>query len=132
MQDLITRLEAATEGSRELDAEIAVRIKYPTYRYPDPVSNCAPSSWVEAWDRLTGWSVGDPLPRYTRSIDAAMTLVPEGWRVHRMQESDDGRWSAFVVRKHGLGGISGDEWAEWPTPAIALTIAALKAWEQMK
>lgn len=68
MDDLIARLEAAPEGSRELDVEI--------------------------WDEVAAWPVGvDPAwrhapngadvhaltfaPDYTKSVDIALTLLPE-------------------------------------------------------
>ena len=57
MDKLIRDLEAATEGSRELDKEIADLTIGP--------------------DRI---AYGEDA-RYTRSLDAARTLVREGWRL---------------------------------------------------
>ena len=56
MTDLIARLEALTEPSREVDAEIAVLVGGGASKY------------------AAGFE-----PHYTASIDAATTLVPEGW-----------------------------------------------------
>lgn len=107
LDELIARLEAATGPSRELDF------------------------WCWWWgkashdgelpdaDYVTANIKSDPGPRYTASIDAALTLVPEGWE-----------WCAY-----GAGGA--DVW--WPeglhaqkmtyaaSPAVALCIAAIRA-----
>lgn len=111
MDELIARLEAATEGSRELDREIA----------------------EEALGLITEWeSVGDKpqmslmvrplekagyleLPCFTTSLDAALTLVPEGkkWSV-----GTGPYYEATVgLSYHG----------NCPSSALALCIAALKA-----
>lgn len=101
MTDLITRLESADGPSRELDAEIAV---------------------VCGID--IGRSKGDPndhrLPAYTASIDAALTLVPEG-RHTEIEIWTDGRGRAEF---NGVGTTCG-AWGR--TPALALAAAALKA-----
>lgn len=55
MQDLIAKLEAAAEGSRELDAEIVGKL------------------WADM-----GVFARSTLPLYTTSLDAAVALVPEG------------------------------------------------------
>ena len=54
MNDLLAKLESAECGSRELDRSI------------------------EAW-RCNGALVQWEFPPYTTSLDAALTLVPEGW-----------------------------------------------------
>lgn len=51
--DLIIRLESAAEGSRELDAEIETIADLPR----------------EAWRHV--------LPRFSTSVDAALTLIPK-------------------------------------------------------
>ena len=74
---LLERLEVATEGSRELDAEIALHFK-----------ECDPEAWYDktydcmAWNepRDYGSTVAYercswPLHNYTTSIDAALALV---------------------------------------------------------
>lgn len=73
-------------------------------------------------------------PNYTASIDAAMTLVPEGWESIELRRTDDGEWRA------ALAGNDAHFMAEDPdeffvesgnhaTPALALCAAALKAGE---
>ena len=62
--------------------------------------------------------------RYTASIDAAMTLVPEGWSYTVAWLHRNGR--ATVAMFHAK---LNEQRAESHTPALALCIAALKAKE---
>lgn len=64
MTSLIERIEAAMGPCRELDAEIACRVK----------------PWREMCSLLV------KMPPYTSSIDAALTLVPDGWHVGLLTE----------------------------------------------
>ena len=93
MTELITRLEALTGPDREVDLHMM--------RYVENIG-------------------GDPAKalHYTASLDAAMTLVPEGcdkWAV-------SGRNAATVGKDR-----QPIRWSYAATPAIALCIAALKA-----
>ena len=125
--DLIARLEAAPKGSRELDAEIAAKIgctKAPQIMPYRPLRVLHPS----------GRTID--LPHYTTSIDAALTLVPEGWAINVLGQTDKGLWVATLrhietsKRKMGAtdnyGNLPLTSWSR-PTPALALCIAALKA-----
>jgi len=54
-----------------------------------------------AVQRLFG--TAKPVPLYTRSIDAALTLLPEGWTIHRLGQLTDchggfGGWIGEVYR----------------------------------
>ncbi len=109
IDDLIARLNAATEGSHELDAAIYLAIN-------------------------EAWPVANP-PRYTTSLDAALTLVPEGmfWNVGNAKLMGAGfqvtvgeparglkigrKWYA-----HELHPINGPK-----TAPLAVCIAALRA-----
>lgn len=67
MTDLIERLSAATEGSRDLSDEVLVAC-----------------GWKERHDRLwetpdKEWCHPDDRPNPTVSLDDALRLVPEGW-----------------------------------------------------
>lgn len=127
MKSLIAKLEAATEGSRELDAEIWRHL------------GLAPAIGDGVWDwKYMGngawhqsemestWGRHAAAPHYTTSLDAALTLVPDGL----------GRGCWAFSRDH-YGGCHADVWrnAEFnrkehgssKTPALALCIAALKA-----
>ena len=149
MTDLIARLAAATAGSRELD----VRIK--AWLQPDipvmtdsggygpnahPVEYTALSEMIEVWadgapndDRARdhhwdGLGMGVSTPHYTTSIDAALTLVPEGWSIANFYEAvkpQDRPWWGVVLRRDEPYRVF--ESLGHPTPALALTIAALKA-----
>ena len=108
--NLIAKLEAAEGPSRELDGLIHGAI-----------------GRVERGFNIH--KLNPNLPAYTASLDDAVSLVPEGWRVHEFQEADDGRWRCLVVRAEGRGGSSGAGLYWRPTPDLALCIAALKARE---
>lgn len=122
---LIDEIERATEGSAALDDKIAsavltfeqtVRLKgspdddpgFAAYRYPDG-------------------SIGSAL-RYSRSLDAARTLVPEGWNWYLMGPD------AFKINPCvALLGLPGQREAkgEARTHALALCAAALRARKEM-
>lgn len=113
--ELIARLEAATEGCRELDADIGRVLGY-------WVSENA-ARLATGWDWIAG--VGDQggkweLPHYTTSLDAALTLMPEGWIWD--VASTGCVWtmpSDNLDEQIVVGGVD--------NPIIALCIAALKA-----
>jgi len=71
---LVTMVQGAKEGSEYLDYAI---------------------------QRLFG--TAKPVPLYTRSLDAAVTLLPEGWTIHRLGQITDcqggfGGWIGEVYR----------------------------------
>jgi hypothetical protein len=112
--DLIARLEAATEGSRELDIAVGraagEEVDLERDQHGRPLFRLARDAW-------------GILPHYTTSLDAALTLVPEGhlhWYV--------GRWPigyrAEICRHHQTPPHIPMIGA---TPALALCIAALRA-----
>lgn len=85
----------------------------------------------ENWSNNRCWSNGGyPVPAVTESIDAAMTLVPEGWRVQLFQHRG-GRWIARLVRDRGylvIAPFENEDGIEGAVnAALALCIAALKA-----
>ncbi len=113
MTDLITKLEQAPEGNRELDLEIA------------GLKEVGIAILMDEDRTHTG-------PRYTTSIDAALTLVPEGlsWMitggpVYANASVYDNMRTADPTGKHPPKDLCGRS-----TPvnaALALCIAALKA-----
>ena len=109
MTDILSRLSAAAGPSRELDAEIALANGWthniydrPTFKDPSGQPHALP-------------------PRYTESIDAALTLVLEraGWKLASWFK--DG----YAADIHLPNGVITR--GEGTTPAIALVIACLKA-----
>jgi hypothetical protein len=121
MTDLIQRLRAATGPDRELDAEICRRLGYEVRtdggrgHYYEPKKN-----W--SWENV---------PAYTASLDAAMTLVPDETMasVGRWKHCEAGtwHWSAQILPVCRIVESHERHQAEAPTPALALTIAALLA-----
>lgn len=126
--DLIARLEAATGPDPHLDAEIeaALRGGIPEYRcrwklagQPSAVrsADAAGATWYSA-------------PSFTGSLDAALTLVPEGFDYGFSYSKKDGleTWVQRPFREgtchqgYAPEGINDDS-----TRALALCIAALRA-----
>lgn len=107
LKSLIAELESAKEGSRELDAMI--------------------ENWLEhgsesdlAYILTDIENITKPAP-YTFSLDAALTLVPEGWY---WQISEVGlAWVGTHLTANKPVRFDGDA----VTPAIALCIASLRA-----
>ncbi len=122
IDELIAQLDASTEGSGELDLaiEIATGRCDPTcfiYKYK--------SHWLEPHD-FCSIVVYKPrsqeLPRYTTSLDAALTLVPEGWCWAAGSGDGEDPW-AHLSPPEDEQGESIDLHAK--TAAIALCVAAL-------
>jgi hypothetical protein len=98
---LVTMLQSAKEGSEYLDYAV---------------------------QRLFG--TAKPVPLYTRSLDAAMKLMPEGWTIHRLGQITDcqggfGGWIGEIYRAR-------DAMIPYPSSApaasapLAICIAALR------
>jgi len=113
--DLIQRLEAATEGSRELEEDIALSVVW--RRLDGGTSAIASGVWQSPCDFWGGLL----LPCFTRSIDAALTLLPEGYGAVSASFNEQGRSSVRIAHPY----VSGNG----ATPALATVIAALKARE---
>ena len=110
MTPLLARLEAASEGSRALDELIAQAV-YPELGFGTKGDN--------------KWYMHDVHVRiedYTTSLDAALTLVPEGWAWDLMAWPDEP--SEAAICKPGSPHLG--RWKA-ATPALALVIACLRA-----
>lgn len=137
---LIEQLEQAEGPSRELDAEIAAAVRY----FPKNVgfvwkndleANCPEIGRVTC---VTSLGTGGPhyeSPRYTASIDAALTLVP-GSNEHTAlfwQLGDDGAGgnpADFLARLLICTNLTSHQFrAVAATPALALCIVAIRARE---
>jgi len=125
---LAARCEAATRPSLLLERDIAIAI------YVDAWPIAGNEARVSVWDgngrtQLT-------VKPYTTSLDAAMTLVPEG---HTVQMSDwdheilraKGPWQAIVLPMGARGSMQqftfSNRCDHAQTAALALTAAALRA-----
>lgn len=107
----LDRLQAATEGSKELDGRIVLALDI-SLDHPN---------WPYVIEQPDGTVVVDQrVPRYTTSLDAALTLVPEGcW--YSIQYRADYRDETTALIEQSLARVPGNR------PALALCIAALKA-----
>lgn len=109
---LIAKLEAATEGSRELDWLIFDAVYGPAWKDG--------RWWVDG--EKTRWL---PLGQteFSTSLDAALTLVPAGWQWW----ADKTDRSAIWAISPALGVVEGLQGHHPTSPALALCIAALRA-----
>lgn len=101
--DLTAKLEAATEGTRELDYAIAEALGRENVR--------------KTQGTFAPW-------KYTTSIDAALTLVPEGW-VPTLYFPDPSIQTDSCLCLLGLPGTR-EAKGQSPTMPLAICIAALK------
>lgn len=129
IQRLVERIEGASGPDREIDALIYHDLlgfcrharKVKTGAQSDTgfdCLDCGADSWGNK-SRKGGYPAGqglhDSAPRYTASIDAAMTLVGDDF---------------FRIERHPMYGVYafvGDDDAYAETPALAITLAALRA-----
>ena len=114
MSELIKKLEAAPEGSRALDKEIHWHL-----------FGMHPSDFKRTPAFTIDKDQGLILPRYTTSIDAALTLVPDGTYIEIIgcfgNMPSGGAKLTDLDQNEILGAAQ--------TPALALCIVALKAQE---
>lgn len=112
--DVVAALEAATEGSEDLD-----RLIYEA---------------MGAEEFFGCTYVDSDMPAFSTSVDAALTLVPKGWYWRAGRTTLFSGW-AFIHQTHpDQGELGKNEFAankehrcgEW-TPALALCLAALRA-----
>ena len=138
--ELAARCEKATGPDRELDAWIWVQSGLLAVSCPETTAK-GPAVAVGYYsgrdpsiplDELTMADVTPAYgcPEFTASLDAAMTLVPEGWVFVRLERErafpgESRQWDfwAVMMEPHGPGysKVSAE------TPALALCAAALRA-----
>lgn len=121
--ELADRVEAATGPDRELDAAIWLAVTPGATRK---------QTVIPANGQRQGWTIDETreatgrliiVPHYTASLDAAMTLVPEGRFVGALNQCDPGgEWHARIECHHAVY-----EDATAKTAATALLAAALRA-----
>ena len=136
LSDLIARLEKATGPDRELDAHIAASVGLPMtfcdfdagcYHGGCRSPGCGKPLGLtdERRSYPHDWRDDERLPRYTSSIDAAMTRVPEGWN-RRASETDKHWWWA-ELREGYETSYNRVEIGQSPSLPVSICIAALKA-----
>ena len=125
---LAERVEALSGPDRLTDANIHWQIRRDDF---EPDEDHTDQTYCYA---RGGWTLNRadhhfldsiPVPRYSSSLDAAMTLVPKGWA-----------WSVLDRRTTGYSKPNGQCWTkedrstlhgDAATPALALCAAALRA-----
>jgi hypothetical protein len=114
--DLAEIVERASVPDRRLDFDIWSVVTEPTGFPALGEPEATRTQWFYTWKDHDGF------PRYTESVDAAMTLVPEGikWKVG-WGYSDKG---PTLV---GWAGVGSPRIYEAASPAAALTAACLRA-----
>ncbi|MBV8651694.1 MAG: hypothetical protein JO255_09525 [Alphaproteobacteria bacterium] len=77
-----------------------------------------------------------PIPEYTRSLDAAVSLIPPHWSIHRLSHTHNGRgkFSGWTVELYQAteAMIDASVAAQAATPALAICAAALRAREALR
>ena len=139
LEELAGRCEAASGADRDLDALIACAVGV-TSKHP---------KWVQRWQGALTPYPGKPgyvahvsgvwwsSAKVTASLDAAMSLVPEGWRIYTGDFSIEGRFRwmlsgprlTWITHEDGSK-EGGDDWYQSgvaATPALALTAASLRS-----
>lgn len=116
LEGLAERCEAATGPDRELDAEIGRSVG----ASPKRKNIHKRGHYIDGQPVLS--RIKDVYPPYTASLDAAMSLVPEGadYRISRVQVREGVRAIVWGERNAGYD-------ADAATPALALTAACLRA-----
>lgn len=80
--ELARHCEEATGPDRELDADICIAIGYAGANSAGAENIRLDPDWEgDLLFELNGEDCCNPIPPLTASLDAAMTLVPEGWSV---------------------------------------------------
>lgn len=129
--ELADRCEASDGPDRALDTAIAVAIDYrwPEWEEGDLLISAMAAKHGLEWavQRVTASnaSIWRNLPACTASVDAAMTLVPEGWRVAALSENDGRRWSCELYPRHDTRNTQARAFAMFAPRA--LTAACLRA-----
>ena len=137
LTSLILQVQAAQQGDRDLDGQIAVLLEGGeiVWRTAQGTMEAYPVRKYTSTQHVGGVGYA-PVPAYTASLDAAFMLIPPGWRVALMGEWDNaqlraqGAWQVILQRPGEGDNFGGDlsprcDHAE--TLELALCVAALKA-----
>ncbi len=122
ISSLIERLERATEGSHELDLDVWNAVSKEHWIFIDEDRETITTH------RYGPKAVGNPvcsLDQFTRSLDSAMTLVPEGWFCFSGPHSPNG--GVYESGPYRFDCLVGKWDGHAPTIALALVIASLRA-----
>ena len=128
--ELIAALEKATGPDRELDCEIALAVDGGeiVWKMANYTMESHPARRYASSDHVGGYG-NAPVPQYTASIDAALTLVPEGWT--RDVDATAPEMGIAVTLYEPKGGPDGKRAiGDHASEAIAICLAALRATER--
>lgn len=132
---LLAALIATPAGSRELDAIVAVAANW---RHPLYVNDRWPQIYNEWKDtgRIAEKAQDYGVPKFTTSVDAALSLVPDGWRPYTADFSIPGRF-AWMLQGPEIEEYDGElgrsllvrqyEYESGNTIPLAIVIASLRA-----
>lgn len=130
LRDLRERVKEATEGSRELDAAVAV-----AFGWPDALPYGGTDFWRQNEEMPWRWfhatnRRGAECPAYTTrdyDLTAVMGLMKEGWETAIYLGGENVCVQMETEHMRRLSGFYPLE-AIKPTPALALLAAVIEAW----
>ena len=131
---VVERIEGLDGSDRQVDAEIGLAtgafFTVPNKGWPDRLDYCRING--DGSQTFPGNGFDQLVPAYTASIDAAMTLVPEGWGWNISQPNARALASGLLKKRTPCSGEvqngCEDRYAvAGATPALALCAAALRA-----
>jgi hypothetical protein len=121
---VIERLEKAAGPDRELDVAIVYALYPDIGQYDGLCVGDPPIFWHEPYRK-------QPCPQFTASIDAALTLVPEGWVRFVDATLPEAGIRVELSGRFSTAPYDGDDdravFADHKIEAIATCIAALRA-----
>ena len=128
IEALIRRCERASGADQTLDRDIWLAVVATAHERALVMAGRELHGAKEASFRIDWMADG---ARYTGSLDAAMSLVPEGWSVQfgrgwRCDIERGKSWASVMDVQYGPPTVSG-ECENVATPALALCVAALRA-----
>lgn len=130
LEDLITNLEAATEGNSELNRAIDLLLNSGAYVWSPEWYSGPPNDYLRWPDPSPGVAKYRNIHRYTISVDMALTIVPKGWTVARINQNDDRTWACELRRGYltsYTAVVFGGKYHKDPTAALAVCKAAINA-----
>lgn len=143
-----TPIEAKNESGAVANRFVDLIAKLEGFAVSDTWMDCLIREVVEGWKNVGGgwreWPDGKRerydygfAPPYTGSIDAAITLIPDGWPISQLAwwpstpkgfESERACSVTIMALDHrGFGNAREQFSAKAPKPALAICIAALRA-----
>jgi len=118
LEQLALKCETATTSSRELDVEIAQAVWPQLDRYAPHCKGEEPIFWEDPFRKRQ-------CPEFTKSLDAAMTLIPANCRTELFGSGS--AWSAYIFHFTRESVQASSRPGGVVCAALALTAASLRA-----